>query len=387
MGESARVPTIAERSIPFAAPATSGGREADRPHDALLSPSAAVGIAVAFWTVFGVICGLQVWLSMRAHGHALGRVVLHQVAVWDAWVLFGIGATRLARRVPPLPLRARRLAVHGVAGTVTGTLHAAWWTAMTLAIRPYDAMNPVGFGVPFLETAFYQMPLELLLYFAVVLVAHGERGYREGRHGRLRAAELERSLAAARLQSLELQIQPHFLFNTLNAISGLIRTGQDATALVMLSGLADLFRYALDRGGGERVALETEAEMLSRYLEIQRLRFPDRLSYEVDIGPEARRAGIPVLLLQPLVENAIRHGIAPGSEPGWVQVRARRNGDELHVEISSTGRLGERVTYGVGLTNTVARLAQMYAAGQRFELRQEGDRVVARLVLPWSEVS
>lgn len=347
----------------------------------------AFALSVAFWTVFGAVCGLQVWLSMRDHGHSLVRVVLHQVLVWDAWVLVAVAVVAASRRVPLLPVRARASLTHLLLALAAGTLHAAWWTGLTLLVVPYDHMNPTRFTEPFLSTAFYQMPLEVLLYFAAALLTHGIDGYAAARERDLHAAQLEGSLAEARLQALELQIQPHFLFNTLNAISALVRNGNSRDALAMIGGLAELFRYALERTGGEKVAVDDEAEMLRRYLEIQRLRFPDRLTVEVEVADDARRGAIPVLLLQPLVENAVRHGIGATAAPGRIHVRAFRDGGKLRVEVRNTGRLPARVEQGIGLANTVARLEQLYGREQRFELAQAGDGVVASVTIPWTEVA
>jgi LytS/YehU family sensor histidine kinase len=127
--------------------------------------------------------------------------------------------------------------------------------------------------------------------------------------------------------------------------------------------------------------------MLRRYLEIQRLRFPDRLTWTVEVAEDARRAAIPVLLLQPLAENAVRHGIAPTPAGGRIHVRAQREGDSLRVEIVNTGVLPARVEHGIGLGNTIARLEQLYGDGQHFDLRQRGDAVVATVTIPWAEVA
>ncbi len=127
--------------------------------------------------------------------------------------------------------------------------------------------------------------------------------------------------------------------------------------------------------------------MLGRYLEIQRLRFEDRLTFEIDLAADTRRAAVPALLLQPLVENAIRHGIARADAPGRVSVRAFRHEGALRIEVFNTGRLDAEAAHGIGLSNTVARLEQLYGDPPRFELREEAGGVMARITLPWSETS
>jgi two-component system, LytTR family, sensor kinase len=344
-------------------------------------------LAAGFWTIFAVICAVQVWMSMLTHGHSLVRIIVYQSVVWDAWIFIGFGVAYLARRLPLHPWRTRNTLVHLLVGCLIGLLHAAWWVACMLVIRPYDRMNPTDFAVPFLSLAFSQLPLELLLYGLVALAAHASGYYAQYREREVRTAQLETSLAEARLHALELQIQPHFLFNTLNAVSALVRTGQPGQAVGMIAGLSDLLRYALDRAGNQRVTVEEEAEMLRRYLEIQRLRFADRLTFEIDVAAEARRAAVPVLLLQPLAENAIRHGIAQSAGPGRVTVRAFRQDGALRIEMFNSGRLVLPVERGIGLSNTVARLEQLYGDQQRFELRGSPEGVLAEVTIPWSEVA
>jgi LytS/YehU family sensor histidine kinase len=198
-----------------------------------------------------------------------------------------------------------------------------------------------------------------------------------------RAAQLETSLAEARLQALKLQIQPHFLFNTMNDISSLVRGGQGEEAIGMIAGLSDLLRYSLDRGGGTLVTLEEEVAMAGRYLDLQRMRFADRLEVEVEIPRELSRASVPVLLLQPLAENAIQHGVARSHAGGRVAVRARRDGEELRIEVFNTGRLRPGLRPGIGLSTTLSRLAQLYGDRARFELVEGGGGVTARVTIPW----
>ena len=341
--------------------------------------------AAAFWTVFGVVCAMQVQLSMLPHNHSLLRLTFYQVAVWDAWIVVGLGVARLARRFPVVPPSSRNLLLHLLCAVVVGVLHGAWWVALELLIVPYDVMNPTAFTTPFVKTAFYQMPLELLLYALVVMTVYAGDSYSRQREREVRTAQLERSLAEARLQALELQIQPHFLFNTLNAVSALVHTGAREQALTMISGVSDLLRYALDRAGGQNVTVSDEVEMLRRYLEIQRVRFADRLTFSIDVAPGAGKAAVPVLLLQPLAENAVHHGLAGSSASGRVEVRVAREGDTLRIRIWNSGRLGAGREDGIGLANIAARLRQLHGDRQALELREEGAGVLAQITLPWSE--
>jgi two-component system, LytTR family, sensor kinase len=154
----------------------------------------------------------------------------------------------------------------------------------------------------------------------------------------------------------------------------------------MMAGLSELLRYALDRAGGQNVTVGDEVEMLRRYLEIQRMRFADRLTFAIDVAPDVARAAVPVLLLQPLAENAIHHGLETSHGPGHVDVRVVREGDALRIRVWNSGRLGAVREAGIGLANIAARLRQLHGDRQALELREEAAGVLAQVTLPWSEV-
>ena len=155
----------------------------------------------------------------------------------------------------------------------------------------------------------------LMTYAAIVGLSYALGYYRESQARALKAAQLETSLAEARLKTLEAELHPHFLFNTLHAISSLIHTQPDS-ADRMISRLSDLLRITFARSGAARVPLQEELEFLQKYLEIEQTRFQDRLTVKFEIDPETLDAEVPRLILQPLVENAIKHGVAPRSGPG-----------------------------------------------------------------------
>lgn len=218
----------------------------------------------------------------------------------------------------------------------------------------------------------------LLLYTQILAIGHGMHYYREYSARDLSASRVEAQLARAQLQILRMQLHPHFLFNTLNTISALIHKDVRA-ADRMLALLGDLLRDSFEKLGSQEVALKQELDFLDRYLEIEQTRFQDRLVVDKDIAVETLDALVPNLILQPLVENAIRHGIARRAGAGRIELRAWRNNGMLSVQIRDDGPglptdAPVATRGGVGLANSQARLEQLYGKRHRFELsnRPEG---------------
>jgi signal transduction histidine kinase len=211
-----------------------------------------------------------------------------------------------------------------------------------------------------------------LAYLDVLLAGLAIYYARDARSKQLRASKLEARLAEAQLDALRMQLHPHFLFNTLNTVSALMHRDIQAADRI-LALLGDLLRDSFEKISDQEVSLKQELGFLEKYLEIEQTRFRDRLSVETEIDPETLDAEVPNLMLQPLVENAIRHGIARRREAGHIRLAAWRDGDRLELRVrdngpglSSEGELAGRG--GVGLSNTQARLRQLYGATHRFEL-------------------
>ena len=337
-------------------------------------------IAAGFWFFFGLITGIQVWISMLEHGHSVPRLLGYYVLIWEAWLLPTAAIWWLARRFPVIPFRLRNLGVHVVAAAGIAAVHVLYWIGLMLSMKPFDRMTAPASAVDLKSWFMSRSQLELILY-CLVLGATIAVDYAH------RSAQLEASLADARLHALELQLQPHFLFNTMNSISALVRSRRNDEAVAMMAGLSELLRYTLDHAGEQQVALEDEVAILQRYLEIQHSRFPDRMSFAIDLSPDARRAASPTLLLQPLAENAVRHGIALSASPGVVEVRAYRAGGKLVVEVFNSGALTMPSNVGIGLRNTRERLRHLYGEAARFELAQDDGGVRAAISIPWREVA
>lgn len=331
--------------------------------------------AVPIWTVFGLVCAGTVYWHVRTHGHSVVAIFGYELIVWNGWAL----ATPLVGWLGRVrPLAVRTVPLHVAAMAVLALLHLVWTSTACFIIRPFDGMGSQTFGGLLGADLINRLFLDGTVYFAVLGVCYAV----DLRERERRTAQLEASLAQARLAVLEHQLQPHFLFNTLHAIGGLVRQDRKGEAIEMIAGLSDLLRYSLDQAGKHVVPLEQEVAIVERYLAIQRVRFADRLAIEVDVAPETRRALVPALLLQPLAENAVKHGIEAASEPGAITLRARREGDALVVAIANTGG-NPTPREGIGIANTRERLTRLFGERFSFALGKEAGGVVATVRLPF----
>ena len=230
------------------------------------------------------------------------------------------------------------------------------------------------------------------IYGLLVLLNQVFRYYRRFREGELRTSRLQTQLTQAQLEALKMQLQPHFLFNTLHSISALVHRDPDA-ADRMIARLGDFLRLTLENSGAQEVSLQKELEFLTCYLEIERVRFQDRLTTSVEVEPGALDAPVPNLILQPIVENALRHGIAQTRGPGRVEISAKRDKGSLRIRVRDNGpglaaitRPDDGLKEGLGLSNTRARLEQLYGAAHRFELENApGGGLLVTLEIPAAE--
>jgi len=263
------------------------------------------------------------------------------------------------------------LGVHLASAFGFSVIHTSAMLVTRAALFPFGGrvVDTVNWSSYLQRQYIMQLDWMLATYFSLVGLGHAIAYWREAEERALNAERLQTRLAEAQLQALQRQLQPHFLFNTLHTISSLMRSDVEA-ADVMIDRLSDLLRMSL-RSNAQEVSLKQEIEILQSYLAIEETRFRDRLSVAIDVDPAVLDARVPHLLLQPLVENAVRHGIAPRARPGRVGIRAVRSGGQLHIEVrdSGDGLPPDRLIAmndGVGLGNTRARLAHLYGAAQSF---------------------
>ena len=351
------------------------------------------GLIFCFWTVLGLLYTSQLYIGLRMKemNHSFMRILVWQlVGCWYGWILFTPLILWLGEHFPvERSSWKRNLPVHIVASTILAAIHSVMVVLSTILIKPYDEMTDTRpFGEMFWRRFTGEFHLELIVYGMIVGVGYAFDYYRRYRERELRATQLEAQLAQAQLQALKMQLHPHFLFNTLNGISGLIRDEKNKAAVSMIAGLSDLLRHTLENAGEQEVPLREELDFLELYLDIQQMRFSDRLEVQMEIAPETLNARVPNLILQPLVENAIRHGVARRVSSGLVAISAKRENGLLQLKVYDDGpglQEGWRMeeSSGIGLTNTRARLHQLYGTEHRFDVRnrKEGG-VEATLLIP-----
>lgn len=346
-----------------------------------------IGLYTGVWTLIGLASASKATLLFVRYltvPVSRATLVLWQLVVWYAWGLLTPLVLLLGRRFPFERGNWRRnTLLHLMGGFVFSAAHMAFSTFMGRLVLSVD-MGRLPFLTVFRNTALQDLPFELMIYGGVLGSGYAFSYYRRYREHELAAAQLQQQLLAAQLQALKMQLHPHFLFNLLNTITTLVRQQRNDTAVQMLAGLGDLLRYALAQEGKQFVSLEQELAFIEQYLELEQARFGDRLTVRMQIAADTLDAAVPNLILQPLVENAIRHGIARLTTAGTLEIKSRRVNGALHLQVSDNGPglTLSLPTSGLGLTNTSARLTAIYADDFEFTLHNDAG-VTAKLVIPF----
>jgi signal transduction histidine kinase len=345
-----------------------------------------VAAALLLGVVLGVLETLQqiAWYAVR---DAKAPVINSLVGVLLPWLLilpFLPLVVLLAQRWPLDQGRWRRhLPVHAVATLLLVLVHQLLAARVISWIQPNPPIPLLAFWIKLVT---FRLAVDALVYWSIVGGVHAARATREAREREQAAVRLEASLSEARLAALREQLQPHFLFNSLNAVSTLALRGDRDAVTQALSTLSELLRITLETHRTQELPLAEELAFLDRYLELQLLRFGDRLTVVRRIDEEALDAAVPAMLTQPLVENALRHGIEREPGAGRIEIRAERRNGQLVFEVcdSGPGFLARGVHEGIGLANTRARLAALYGDAGRLECGDApggGGRV--RITLPY----
>ncbi len=338
--------------------------------------SVRIGLMMGVWSLLALFFATQVYMLYYREEKPVpfGRALFVEGVGCLLWLLstplvlwlarrFRIGRINWRRRVPLHFLIAL--------GLVSTLLTIDYVIYMFGTGRP-SSLTPLRI----LQFIIYNVDRWLLTYWVMVLSSHAFNYYKSFRKGELNAEQLRTQLAQSQLEALKMQLHPHFLFNTLHSISALLNKDVDA-ARTMISRLGDFLRLTLENSGTQEVPLHQELEFLNGYLEIERIRFQDRLTTSVKVDPSVLDVRVPNLILQPIVENAMRHAIATNSKIGRIEIVAGPQNGMLRIEVKDNGpgltivAPPGNLKQGVGLANTRARLERLYGSNHRFELANE----------------
>lgn len=351
------------------------------------------------WTIIGLSFASRTYFSYYQNGTSVRWEEVYSAFLIDfyVWAIVSPLIFKLARKFPVE--RGERLWSHLLFHIPVSLVFTFVVTAISLPAIWYFGF-PNRTRHPTLAVLFddfiaspSMLHQGLLVYWGTLVAAHAFEYYRQLQAGKTRAAQLSQQLVAAQLAALKMQIHPHFLFNTLNSIAALLHKDVEA-ADRMIARLSDFLRLTLKSSETNHVVLRQELEFTKAYLDIEKIRFQERLVVEVSVVPDALDARVPNLILQPLIENAVRHGIARQTATGILRIEARREAERLLVEIEDNGpglnENGKRKTEngnggGVGLANTRARLEQFYGDDFRFEIERNSDSTgtIVNLNLPY----
>ena len=362
-------------------------------------------IFYGIWTAVALVFAGEIKALKDHMGEPVSwlKAFVTSVSFFYLWAVLSLFVLGLGRRFPiEKPHWRRNIPIHVIASFVFPIFHIALFLfvdnlGVVLKLSSASALATDGSATASYWETFQVFFLDnfasgVLMYWIILVVGQSIRIYKRYQQQQVEYSQLETQFAQAQLQSLKMQLHPHFLFNTLNSISTLIHRDPEA-ADRMLTRLSDLLRLTLETSGTQEVDLQHELDFLQRYLEMEQIRLGDRLAVEMDIEPSLLDAQVPNLILQPLVENAIRHGIAPHARNGVIKIKGSRDNGMIELEVSDNGEglsesAQDQLEEGVGISNTRKRLNQMYGDRQRFELRNglQGG-LVATVTIPYQNNS
>ncbi len=328
----------------------------------------------AIWSCVGLFDATQTVFVMRAEGmhHAWGRLFVTLLLSWVPWALATPLVLRLGRRYPVAQWkRASTWGMHLTACLAIGLVSAGLMTSLEVSLNPWlNSFAADPFGHLWLSKFYNGLLTYVILYGTILLVGFLLDSRERLAVQQTETARLNEQLSKAQLNALRRQIEPHFLFNALNAIAGLVREKRNDDAVSMIAGLSDFLRRVVADSDRQEVPLEEELEFAQKYLDIQKVRFAERLQFSVDVPKELFAAQVPNLILQPMVENAVKHGIAKRVQGGAIRIAAARSNGRLELSVYNDGpslAVGwEQGHNGIGLSNVRTRLQGLY--GEAFVL-------------------
>jgi two-component system LytT family sensor kinase len=347
-------------------------------------------VLVAGWLFLGFVLSLEVYFNNRAMMWT-GRVDFIEVALpqFGRAVMWALMAPLILQMRAKLPL-SRGSWCGGVSFhlAMSFVVMATYYLGRMLAFVIFFREPMGNFWTLALNSFYGRNLIDMAYYWAVLAFGYGLEIHQRYKNEEVKAAQLEARLVETELKALREQLRPHFLFNTLNTIAVLVRERKNDEAVNLIARLSTLLRMSLDNTRVQEVTVRQEMDFIERYIEIQKARFSDRLNVRIAVDAAAMEARIPNLLLQPLVENAIVHGIAAKSDPGCVEILGHVESGRLHLEVRDDGPgIGDgtrRAEEGIGLTNTRERMAKIYGDQGQLSLRSEPGRGVAvQIILPF----
>jgi two-component system, LytTR family, sensor kinase len=348
----------------------------------------------SIWLGIALFQATQTVVVMRAEGmhHPWARLFTTTLLSWLPWALATPLVLHLGRQFPLLSGRsAFTWLTHFSVCMGINVLSAAWTAGLEELLNPWaKSPSPEPFAPLWLDKAYNGLLQSVFLYSVILTVSYLLKSRARLVHQRIETAHLNEQLAKAQLESLRRQIEPHFLFNTLNAIAGLVREKRNDAAVSMIAVLSDFLRRAVEGSDRQQVPLGEELQFAEKYLDIQRVRFAERLQLRVDVARELFSAQVPSLILQPMVENAVKHGIAKRVEGGAIRIAAFRSNGMLTVSVYNDGPSlpagWENTRSGIGLSNVRARLQSLYGDGFELSVKnQVPDGVEASVSVPFKE--
>ncbi|MGC2398663.1 MAG: histidine kinase [Acidobacteriaceae bacterium] len=347
--------------------------------------------SAAIWLGLGTVDAAQTVIVMHEQGahHAWFKLFGVTVLFWLPWALATVPVIRLGRRFPPVRVRpVTTWMVHLAACFAIDLVFAMWTTWLGSFVGLYrSASASEPFRKVLFERSLHETLASLILYAGILVVSYVVDSKARLAEQQTQTARLNEQLSMAQLDALRKQIEPHFLFNTLNAVSGLVRAERGEDAVAMIAGLSDFLRHTLEGSSRQQVPLVEELQFAEKYLNIQKIRFEDRLQLDVEVPPELYQAQVPSLILQPIVENAVKHGIAKREQGGTIRIAASRDQDKLTLTVSNDGpRLlpAELSGSGIGHAHVQTRLTSLYGDAFEFTMRNgKVDGVEVSVSLPY----
>jgi two-component system, LytTR family, sensor kinase len=342
--------------------------------------------AAFIWLGFGLADAAQTVILLREQGthHAWFKLFVLTVLCWLPWALATVPVIHLGRRFPPLRVKP----------VFTWIVHLSAWFTISFVFTIWSTwlwrfvdLHRSALGKLLLENFLREALSSLVFYAGILAVSYVADSRARLAEQQTQTARLNEQLSIAQLDALRKQVEPHFLFNTLNAVSGLVRSGRDEDAVTMIAGLSDFLRHTLDGSARQQVPLAEELQFAEKYLSIEQVRFADRLQVALNVPLDLYQAQVPSLILQPIVENAVKHGIAKRAQGGTIRIGASRDQDRVTLTVSNDGPPllpAEFTGSGLGNANVRTRLKSLYGDAFEFTMRNgKAGGVEVSLSIPY----